>query len=248
MNFLVLPKVTVNIPTATVDTTGWKIPQGIELADPSFLISQPVDIILGIEFFFDFFHGGRKIALGDHLPALNDSVFGWVVCGGARLHINCNASTSNNLESLMKQFWSCEEVGSTSNYSPEEARCEEIFTDTVQRDTNGRYTVCLPKHEGIVDQLGDSKEIALRRLQATERRLARDVELKDQYTSFLTEYCRLGHMEKVTDNGEIKRCYLNVAIYRIIRWSRSRAAPLKYAWSSMLLAKLLRIFFSMMHL
>ncbi|XP_055623509.1 uncharacterized protein LOC129766934 [Toxorhynchites rutilus septentrionalis] len=213
MNFLVLPKVTVNIPTATVDTTGWKIPQGIELADPSFLISQPVDIILGIEFFFDFFHGGRKIALGDHLPALNDSVFGWVVCGGATaigqpLHINCNASTSNNLESLMKQFWSCEEVGSTSNYSPEEARCEEIFTDTVQRDTNGRYTICLPKHEGIVDQLGDSKEIALRRLQATERRLARDVELKDQYTSFLTEYCRLGHMEKVTDNGEIKRCYL----------------------------------------
>ncbi|XP_065087241.1 uncharacterized protein LOC135708974 [Ochlerotatus camptorhynchus] len=55
MNFLVLPKVTVNLPTTTINTSGWTLPEGIELADPSFCISSGVDIVLGIEAFFDFF-------------------------------------------------------------------------------------------------------------------------------------------------------------------------------------------------
>ncbi|XP_055634173.1 uncharacterized protein LOC129774458 [Toxorhynchites rutilus septentrionalis] len=214
MDFLVLSKVTVNLPTLTVNTKGWSIPKGIELADPAFFQSKGVDIVLGIEAFFEFFGTGGKISLGERLPALNESVFGWVVCGGLSvpsqsIQVNCNISASGSLESLIARFWECEEIGSTNHYSPEEVQCEEHFKRTVKREMDGRYTVALPKDDGVLSRLGKSEEIALRRLQGTERRLSRDSNLRDPYLAFMQEYLRLGHMRKVEKvSGEVQRCYL----------------------------------------
>ncbi|XP_055633439.1 uncharacterized protein LOC129773811 [Toxorhynchites rutilus septentrionalis] len=214
MDFLVLSKVTVNLPTLTVNTKGWSIPKGIELADPAFFQSKGVDIVLGIEAFFEFFGTGGKISLGERLPALNESVFGWVVCGGLSvpsqsIQVNCNISASGSLESLIARFWECEEIGSTNHYSPEEVQCEEHFKRTVKRQMDGRYTVALPKDDGVLSRLGKSEEIALRRFQGTERRLSRDSNLRDQYLAFMQEYLRLGHMRKVEKvSGEVQRCYL----------------------------------------
>ncbi|XP_065075162.1 uncharacterized protein LOC135698942 [Ochlerotatus camptorhynchus] len=117
---------------------------------------------------------------------------------------------SDNLEKLMERFWTCEEVGFSNNYSPEEARCEEQYARTVQMEAGGRYIVTLPKDEDILSQLGESKDIAFRRLQGLERRLSRDENLSKQYKACMTEYLKLGHMRKVEDdalNGS-KRCYL----------------------------------------
>ncbi|XP_038120581.1 uncharacterized protein LOC119770210 [Culex quinquefasciatus] len=215
MNFLVLSKVTVNLPTTTIATNGWSIPDGIELADPAFFQSKKVDIVLGIECFFEFFETGRRIPLGDNLPALNESVFGWVVSGGLSVPCNstqvkCNVSTSEKMETLMARFWSAEDVGLDDAFSPAERRCEENFQHTVQRLSDGRYSVSMPKVEGGISRLGESKEIALRRLHATERRLARDANLRKQYTDFMDEYLELGHMSKVeeTTPTQVNRCFL----------------------------------------
>ncbi|XP_065090780.1 uncharacterized protein LOC135711748 [Ochlerotatus camptorhynchus] len=214
MAFLVLPKVTANLPTASINITGWAIPEGIELADPSFCISSGVDLVLGIEAFFDFFDSGRKISFGERLPTLQDSVFGWIVSGGFAegnqgLHINCNTASTGRLEELLTRFWSMEEVDSKNNYSPEETRCEAIFSSTVQRGADGRYSVSLPKDENVISRLGESKEIAFRRFLGTERRLSKDVNLRNQYVAFMEEYVQLGHMRKVVDDqGSIKRCFL----------------------------------------
>ncbi|XP_062713431.1 uncharacterized protein LOC134290332 [Aedes albopictus] len=115
MSILVLPSVSVNLPTATINTDGWSIPPGIKLADPAFFESGRVDMVLGMESFFD---------------TLNESVFGWVVCGGLSnssqdLRIICNASATENLESLVARFWSSEEVGPVKVLPPEEKRCED---------------------------------------------------------------------------------------------------------------------------
>ncbi|XP_052565835.1 uncharacterized protein LOC120412439 [Culex pipiens pallens] len=213
MRFLVLPKVTVSLPTSNINTAGWTIPDNVVLADPTFSVSKGVDMVLGIESFFDFFETGRKISLGEELPALNESVFGWVVCGGIAdsgesIRITCNVSARDKLEALVTRFWSCEEVESGSSFSPEEARCEALFAQTVQRGADGRYSVALPKNEAILSKLGESRNIALRRLHGTERRLARDAHLQDQYTEFMDEYLRLGHMHKVEETDAVKRCYL----------------------------------------
>ncbi|XP_058827982.1 uncharacterized protein LOC131687905 [Topomyia yanbarensis] len=215
LGLLVLPKATVNLPTSTLNTDRWIIPDGIQLADPAFFESSAVDLVLGIESFFDLFETGRRISIGEGLPTLNESVFGWVICGGVSvstqaLHINCNVSTLDGLDELMYRFWSCEEVESGKAHSLEEKRCEELFLRTVQRNPDGRYTVALPKNEDVLSRLGESRDIAIRRLQGTERRLARDSSLRDQYAAFMEEYLALGHMSKV-DNvsaGSVKRCYL----------------------------------------
>ncbi|XP_058448918.1 uncharacterized protein LOC131428877 [Malaya genurostris] len=110
----------------------------------------------------------------------------------------------------MTRFWECKEIETTSNYSPVEARCEALFSQTVQRAPNGRYTVLLPKNETVLARMGDSRDIAFRRLLGTERRLAKDANLREQYVSFMDEYCRLGRMRRIsiTAQDNVKRCYL----------------------------------------
>ncbi|XP_055589904.1 uncharacterized protein LOC129742084 [Uranotaenia lowii] len=214
MQFLVLPRVTVNLPTTSINAVLWKIPEGIHLADPSFYVSGEVDIVLGIESFFDFFDSGKRIALGDHLPMLNHSVFGWVVCGGISKPIQStqvlyNTHTSEeSLENLMARFWSCEEIESAHSYSPEEAKCEELFTQKVHRGSDGRYSVSLPKNEDVLAHLGESKEIAMRRFLATERRLSRDEGLRLQYVAFMDEYLNLGHMKQI-DESDLNLCQIS---------------------------------------
>ncbi|XP_055543376.1 uncharacterized protein LOC129728925 [Wyeomyia smithii] len=208
-------KVTVNLPTSNINTERWEIPNGVQLADPTFFESKAVDLVLGIEAFFDFFETGRRISLGQHMPTLSESVFGWVACGGhthqtQSLQIKCNLSAVDSLDKLITRFWSCEEIESGKALSLEEKRCEELFSQTVKRNPDGRYTVSLPKDEAILSRLGESRDIAFRRLQGTERRLARDESLHEQYTNFMQEYLQLGHMRKVEEAEveTIKRCYL----------------------------------------
>ncbi|XP_055590945.1 uncharacterized protein LOC129743026 [Uranotaenia lowii] len=215
MDFLVLPKVTADLPTATVDTSNWKLPPGVNLADPSYCKSKSIDLVLGIQDFFEFFQTGNKIRLGEGLPTLTESIFGWVVSGVVDNWQNssqtvCNTAVSQDLDEILTRFWICEELEPLQNYSPNESRCEEQFVRTVRRGSDGRYTVSLPKDEDVFPSIGDSRDIAYRRLQSLERRLAREPEMRQQYTQFLADYLKLGHMRKIDetlDAGRV-RCYL----------------------------------------
>ncbi|XP_062538270.1 uncharacterized protein LOC134206557 [Armigeres subalbatus] len=196
---LVLPKVTVNLPTTTINTAAWTLPSGIQLADPTFFESNGVDIVLGIEYFFDFSKQEKGFLWGNNFqPSTSPCLAG------------CNVSALDGLDTLIARFWSCEAVESGKAHSPEEKRCEEWFSNTVQRDTHGRYTVALPMMKGAVSRLGKSRDIAFRRLQGTERRLARDSSLRKQYVAFMEEYLNLGHMKMLVEDSQssIRRCYL----------------------------------------
>jgi len=46
----------------------------------------------------------------------------------------------------------------------------------------------------MLNNIGDSREAALKRLKSIERRFKRDPMLKIQYAAFLDEYLSLGHM------------------------------------------------------
>ncbi|XP_065094001.1 uncharacterized protein LOC135714549 [Ochlerotatus camptorhynchus] len=147
LDFLVLPKVTVNLPTIRVDTNGWSLPSGIKLADPAFFEPNAVDLVLGIEHFFDFFETDRRMSLGEGNPALHESVFGWIVSGGVSvpsrsLQITCNVSTLDELDALISRFWSCEEVESGKAHSPEETRVKT----SLSAQYNEVRTVGTPSH------------------------------------------------------------------------------------------------------
>lgn len=53
LNCFVLRKITQDLPTISVDRADIRIPSGITLADPEFLESSRIDIIIGVEIFWD---------------------------------------------------------------------------------------------------------------------------------------------------------------------------------------------------
>ncbi|XP_054746031.1 uncharacterized protein LOC129250437 [Anastrepha obliqua] len=73
--FWVTRSISVNHPDRTVNTNGWKIPQNIELAEPSFYKCQKIDILLGAEIFFDLLSVGQ-IRTSPRQPPLQNTVLG----------------------------------------------------------------------------------------------------------------------------------------------------------------------------
>ena len=75
---------------------------------------------------------------------------------------------------------------------------------------DGRYIVQLPLRETI-DQLGNSRSMALRRFFALEAQLSRRPEVKEQYSMFMEEYKAMGHCrdeDESLDLAEVNRWYL----------------------------------------
>ncbi|XP_023221565.1 uncharacterized protein LOC111623276 [Centruroides sculpturatus] len=87
--------------------------------------------------------------------------------------------------------------------SAEETKCEEHFQKTHRRQETGRYSVSFPFKEEK-PTLGDSKQMAFRRLQALERRLEKDPHIRTQYNDFMKEYENKHHMSEVSTTEE---CY-----------------------------------------
>ncbi|XP_065078147.1 uncharacterized protein LOC135701316 [Ochlerotatus camptorhynchus] len=222
VEFLVLPKVAIDLPSAAVDTSSWEIPPGIQLADPAFCRTSPIDLILGAEVFFELFKVSGRIQLGPGLPTLINSVFGWVVSGKTTqcpsiTPIVANIATVADLNNLMEKFWSLEEDSSRTCYSVEETACEEYFRRTVSRTPEGRYIVSLPLKEDILANLGDNRRTAIRRFRLLQGQLTRNDELCQQYRDFMDEYEQLGHMELVQDYQQPQHPSYHLPHHAVIR-------------------------------
>lgn len=83
LDFLILSEVTIDLPSINLDIQTWNIPGHLPLADPAFNESSPIDLVLGAELFFNLFPVVGHISLGDSLPTLTKSVFGWIASGKA---------------------------------------------------------------------------------------------------------------------------------------------------------------------
>lgn len=224
LNFLVLPKITGELPSVSVDIGNWEIPNNIELADDSFNNRGKIDLLVGAEVFYQILCIGH-IVLSDSLPVLQKTLFGWIVSGKHR-QINPDISNSfysshgdpkksqqytsfchhsmeiSTFEDLSK-FWEIEELKSESKFTKEEETCEELFKSTTVRDTDGKFVVKLPVNDRL-DTLGDSFESALKRFGYLERRFERNPELHHVYKEFIDEYYKLGHMREVANSSSMQ--------------------------------------------
>ncbi|XP_055524492.1 uncharacterized protein LOC129718097 [Wyeomyia smithii] len=183
-----------------------ELPNDINLADPKFYEPGSIDIIIGAGLFYDIL-SADKINLGSDGPSVQNTLFGWIVCGKIsddfRHTQPVTANTcSERLDELVGRFWELETCRSNSVHSVDESACEAWFDRTTVRDSNGRFIVTLPKRDSLVFKLGDSKHTALKRFLALERRLAGNTIVKAMYEQFIEEYLRLGHMREVTDDDE----------------------------------------------
>jgi len=60
-----------------------------------------------------------------------------------------------------------------NSYTMEENICEHYFLDNVSQNSQGRYTVKLPIKKQILNNIGDSRKSALKRLKSIETFQAR---------------------------------------------------------------------------
>ncbi|XP_055613320.1 uncharacterized protein LOC129759814 [Uranotaenia lowii] len=79
MQFFVLPKLTLRLPSSSFHPSPMSIPDSSLLADPNFHESKRIDVIIGAEYYTDLFRNERrKVTNG---PTLQNTVFGWIVSG-----------------------------------------------------------------------------------------------------------------------------------------------------------------------
>ncbi|XP_073831766.1 uncharacterized protein [Musca autumnalis] len=205
--FAVTKNISSRQPGEFINTSQWKIPQNIEFADPLFYKPQRIDVLLSAEVFFDLLIDGR-ISLGNGLPCLTNTVFGWIVGGSSPSRSNSNSLTCNlvvstreqNIDETLNQFWKVEKYSkSPSTYTEAEKVIEDHIIENSRFDSYGRVQVRLP-FKKLPNYLGNSLEISCKRFLSLERRLERDSTLKSMYEAIMQEYVSLGHISPHTQS------------------------------------------------
>ncbi|XP_058817057.1 uncharacterized protein LOC131680354 [Topomyia yanbarensis] len=195
---LVIPHITVTLPSKHIDISGWNIAHNVPLADPKFNISSGVDILIGGELFYSLLEA-HKVNLSTGYPMLQRTAFGYVVAGRlsntSRSPSICVISSTSCLDSKLQRFWEVENFDGYKAMTPLEEACEEHFRRNVTRTKDGRYMVRLPVREEMLAMLGDSFAVAERRFWAIERKFELNSQFKNAYVKFMEEYATLGHME-----------------------------------------------------
>ncbi|GFX61001.1 integrase catalytic domain-containing protein [Trichonephila clavipes] len=230
MEFLVVPKITGLTPTNKLDINGIKNPEYIKLSDENFYSPGRIDLLLSNQIFFEILNSG-KLKLADGKLILQDTVFGYVASGVMSHNYTkkcyCGLVTNaNELNNSIKRFWEIENCPDFEipTMSREEKLCEEHFTSTYNRDETGRFIVKMPLSRGP-SCLGDSKQMALRRLNSLWRRLVQDPKILELYRNFIREYLEMGHMEEVVEDEDSAIVYYlpHHGVYR----QESKATPLR---------------------
>ena len=115
----------------------------------------------------------------DFLVVKELNYLGWIVAGevygtsvSSQKTVQCNFACDSSMNVELSKFWELEEIPNTRILSPDEVACEELFAKTTLRNPDGRYLVRLPFNEKR-DEIGDSRNLALRRLYSLESRFKR---------------------------------------------------------------------------
>ncbi|XP_033212462.1 uncharacterized protein LOC117170053 [Belonocnema kinseyi] len=206
LNFLTIPQIAELVPNDIIPREVIKIPPNIQLADPTFHLPSKVDMLLGSGRSLSMFCGGQ-IILSDRAGdlILQKTELGWIAGGNVNSMsltisraIKCNFA---ELRSDISKFWELEEGFSQIHLSPEEIACEEHFRIHKTRNNLGRCIVALLFRQNH-ERLGESRSVALKRLNSLERRFKHQPELRSQYSDIIEEYLTLGHISPIQDQGE----------------------------------------------
>ncbi|CAB3250437.1 unnamed protein product [Arctia plantaginis] len=91
-----------------------------------------------------------------------------------------------DMDSLLKKLWSIDESAKRT-LTFDERVCEDIYKTTHSRDSDGRYIVKLP-FKITPQEIGSTRDIALKRLEQLERRLENKPLFSIQHGPFRAAY------------------------------------------------------------
>lgn len=219
INALVVQRITDISPTNKSGSKEWDHLSGLQLADPNFIDTHKVDLLLGAAAY-------AEIIIGDIIkgnpnePIAQLTKLGWIVFGQAQMNTElrewCNAiqpqsipNADDDLLMAVKAFWDIEEVEVSTKLSASEIAAEEIFVQSLTRAPDGKFMVDLPFKVDPKSSncLGESRLQAERRFRSTQRRFATKPSVLDAYNQNINEYLILGHMIELEDH-EVARCFL----------------------------------------
>ncbi|XP_071581043.1 uncharacterized protein [Temnothorax nylanderi] len=212
---LVLPRLTVYTGGIETKTTSWPHLRGLELADPDYCSSDPIEVLLGADIYASILSEGLRKG-GPREPVAQKTALGWILSGVIGDSISGHVAYTHqcrieeDLVNVVRRFWEQEEAPSkTAALSKEEVECEKHFVLTHSRRSDGRYVVRLPLVSPLPD-LSGTRRVAERVLRSMEGRFARDAALHAAYVEFMKQYAELGHMTPIhaDDLNETRVCYL----------------------------------------
>lgn len=209
--FYIVDKITRKLPSQEV-ATKYNEFRNLELADPEYGQPKEIQALFGVNIWIKILTDG-VIKTCDQRAAAQQTKFGWIIYQSNEdkiqelrrntLHITDSngAGENNELHKLLTKFWEIEALPTVKNLSPEQQRCEQIFSDTHTRDSEGRYIVHLP-FNSTISTLGKSKYIAKKQFLAMEQRMHKNKELHLQYSNFIREFEALGHLTEIENDIE----------------------------------------------
>ncbi|XP_029165636.1 uncharacterized protein LOC114936562 [Nylanderia fulva] len=126
-----------------------------------------------------------------------------------------------SLENQLSKFWEAEETPQSIEMSPDDEQCEEHFKQTHSRTSDGRYIVRLPFRNGPPIEIGESREIAARRLSSLLRRINNQPAIKQEYAEFMSEYAQLNHMKVIAPVDSVNSQVVYIPHHPVIRETSS---------------------------
>lgn len=214
---VVIPKITTNLPPATVSLEHLNIPPNLILADPNFNNPSEINLLIGADYFWTLLRSGRY-GLGQQRPILQETAMGWIVSGPMpflsekTVSFFCKVDKDVDIDSSLTKFWELEDIPSIKLLTKEEEFCESHFVKNTTRDDSGRFVVRIP-FKNDPNHLGESSEIAKRRFFSLERKLAVNSPLKERYLEFMEKYEDLDHMSPVHSRSSEMSIFCLIMVY-----------------------------------
>ncbi|GFX41697.1 integrase catalytic domain-containing protein [Trichonephila clavipes] len=135
-------------------------------------------MLLGAEIFYELLKPGKFYWDNLHL-VLQNTVFGFVVSGSVdhtqvtENRVHCGLIIDDDLNKTLEKFWEIKGVHIEPKVDTEVSLCEDHFVCTQRRNCEGRYVLSMALNKDP-SCLGNSKDIAIRRLNSLRKRLSRD--------------------------------------------------------------------------
>ncbi|XP_026498879.1 uncharacterized protein LOC113402781 [Vanessa tameamea] len=167
-----------------------------------------------------------EIIIGDIIrgplgsPCALNTKLGWILFGNIAQHIASEEFVVTHhhvdVENMLKKMWEIE-TSDKNEYTKEEKLCEDLYNSSYYRTKDGRYIVQLPKKTAtLLSTEGETRNIAMKRLQMLEKRFTKDLKLKNEYIKVINEYLENNHMEEVPNN-EINKPSVYLPHHPVIR-------------------------------
>ncbi|UYV63791.1 hypothetical protein LAZ67_2005625 [Cordylochernes scorpioides] len=210
-NALVVDKVTSYMPYLKFEEHQFDHLQGLQLADPQYQYTAPIDILLGADIAFSIFKGAIKYG-HEGQPKAIKTLLGWLLLEKLKPFKRNPETIKNCTHSIVRsiignQYFPYGKKNPKPNLIHLKMISIEIhFKTTNERETSGRYIVRLPFKDPSL--LGESKPQAINCFLRMEQILKQQPQVYQTYKDFMQEYLVLKLTKKIITINLLKKSKL----------------------------------------